>query len=248
MEDDMKNCKGRPRSGEEAQKAVFLSNLLAALIMSACIFALNSPLQAAAIESVPKITILPDKIDPKCRNGRATIYDECSDQIRIFRRAVALSRKENKVLLVSFGAEWCIWCHVFESHIKGERGIFTYTYGKPDKPDRRYTHTMHEREKHDVSAEAKELRAFVARSFVIVNLDIQHAPNTLLIMQATGAYKHYGGGIPFIVTLDKRGFFAARLNSSRVEIRRDTYDWYRGYDRKRLLAELKRMYKAALAR
>ncbi len=57
-----------------------------------------------------------------------------------------------------------------------------------------------------------------------------------------------GDGIPFVYALNRKGHFAAKLDDEKVDVSYNwLVSWYRGYDRKRLLAELKRMYSAALA-
>lgn len=222
-----------------------------AVAMFAAVTALATTIEtgearAGAASRDAAITSFPKSLDKDCRDGRAKMFDECGDQAALFVRALKQARKEGKVLLVSYGAEWCIWCHVFEQYIAGGRTQFTYTYSAPDDLDRFETSTLYERETHDVSGEAAALRDFVARSFVVVHIDAQYAPNGANIMWATGANRHYAGSIPFIFTVTSDGRFAARLDPDRVETRRDgMFDWYRGYDRSRLQAELSALHEAA---
>jgi hypothetical protein len=61
----------------------------------------------------------------------------------------------------------------------------------------------------------------------------------------TGAARYMGNSIPFIFAVDREGRYAAHFNNEPVEFRRETDDWYRGYDRRKLLAELQGMYAAA---
>lgn len=183
----------------------------------------------------------PDAPDTSCRNGRAKIYDECSDQMVLFKTALSRANSEGKTLLISFGAEWCIWCHVFEAYIEGEKSRFDYTYASPDAPDDTYNATLYEREKSDVSAQANDLKEFVATRFVLVNIDSRFAPNGNDVLENTGAIDHYPGGLPFIFTVDHTGAYSAQLFHERVETRRDSDDWYRGYNREKLQAELGRM-------
>src|SRR5215467_8333969 len=192
-----------------------------------------------------RITTIPAKPDGACRLGRATLYDECSDQLMVFETAMERAAAENKVLLVSYGAEWCIWCHVFAKYIQGETTRFEYTYGRPDTPEVRQTSTIFEREKRDVKADAAELNAYVARSFVVVHIEGQYAPNGAAVTEKTGAAPFMSNAIPFIFAVDRRGQYATHFKSEPVEIRRDTDDWYRGYDRRKLLAELQRMHDTA---
>lgn len=83
-------------------------------------------------ENLPRAYVsFPERIDPQCRNGKARVFDECGDQLALFTAALAKANSEGKTLLVEYGAEWCIWCHVFDAHISGEHGEFRYTYGLP---------------------------------------------------------------------------------------------------------------------
>ena len=203
---------------------------------------------SAPVPPVPRydITTIPAQLDRACRRGRAKLYDECSDQLSLFETATTRAAAEGKVPLVSYGAEWCIWCHVFERYIHGETTRFEYTYGSPKAPEARETSTIYERAKQDVTAEAAALSAYVGSSFVVVHIDVQYAPNGHTVMERTGAAQFENGGIPFIFTVDREGRYAAHLDHDTVEVRRDTNDWYRGYDRRRLLAELQRMHAAAV--
>jgi hypothetical protein len=196
----------------------------------------------------PKLYVgFPAAIDPQCRDGKARIYDECGDQSALFGTALAQAKTEGKVLLVSFGSEWCIWCHVFEAHVNGQHHRFRYTYGAPDEPEARYTHTFVEGAAADAAA-ATALRDFVAANFVIVHIDAEYAPNGWAVLDTTGAREHYPGGIPFVFTVDESGRFAAMFNHDAAEVRRESEkDWYRGYDRDAMTRQLAGMRDAARA-
>jgi len=219
---------------------------VSALFAGACLLSLVSAEQGPTrTPSDYKITTIPAQFDKGCRQGRAKLYDECLDQSSIFEAAKHGAAAENKVLLVSYGAEWCIWCHVFDKYIHGETTRFEYSYGRPDAPEARQTSTIFEREKRDVTADAAALSAYVARSFVVVHIEGQYAPNGAAVLEKTGAAPFMNYSIPFIFTVDRRGQYAAHFKNEPVEIRRDTDDWYRGYDRRKLLAELQRMHDTA---
>jgi len=215
--------------------------LAAAVIGSALARSGDSPPLAHAYAGFPL------EIDSKCRDGKAQIFDECGDQLTLFKTALARANLEHKVLLVEFGAEWCIWCHVFDAHINGEHHRFTYTYGTPDEPESRQTTTFKEGKGADARA-ANALREFVAANFVIVHIDAAYAPNSDHVLEASGASERYDETLPFIFSVDQRGKFAQKFMSDAVEKRRDTEsDWYRGYDRAGLLAQLTSMRDAARA-
>jgi hypothetical protein len=213
--------------------------LLASLTLVAC--------AREEISKPPRVYVTyPEKLDPACRDGSARIFDECGDQLGLLEQARARAKSENKVLLVEVGAEWCIWCHVFDAHINGEVDRFRYTYGSPDEPEARYTTTFEEGAWADAEA-ARQLRAFVAENFVVVHIDIENAPNGSAVLDATASRDHFPGGIPFVFTVDESGQFANRFKHDPAERRRDeTLDWYRGYDRRNMLAQLAAMRESAL--
>jgi hypothetical protein len=203
---------------------------------------------AAGIDdSSVTITSFPETLDRSCRDGRAQLYDECGDQLVLFNAARRRAAGEGKVLLISYGAEWCIWCHVFDKYIHGEKTKFTYTYGTSDTDVRRST-TLYERAIWDVTAKADALKAYVSETFVVAHIESHFAPNGIAVLKQTGAYHHHDGGLPFIFTVDADGQFAARFEHDRVESRRDVWwDWYRGYSREGLMEHLSELRTLALA-
>ena len=223
-----------------------LLRLVIALLMGAAVPACTRESPAPA-KSSPRIYVsYPERIDPACRDGKATLFDECGDQIELFKSALARAKLEKKVLLVEFGAEWCIWCHVFDTHVNGEHTSFEYTYGAPEEPDKRYSATFREARGSD-AALAPELRQFVADHFVIAHVDGAHAPNGYEVLELAGADRN-PRGIPYIFSVDATGRFAKKFDHDPIEKRRDADDdWYRGYDRRGLLKQLAAMRDAALA-
>lgn len=187
------------------------------------------------------ITILPAEIARDCRAGRAALYDECGSQLKLFQQAAFRAESEGKTLLVSYGAEWCIWCHVFEQYIKGEHGQMTYRFSDPGESQIEEV-TLNERPAEDPTAEARALRRFVADNFVLVHIEDYHSFDGYDVLIETGADEAFDGGLPFIFTVGRDGRYAAHLESTSVETRRDGWiDWYRGYDRPALTAALAAM-------
>lgn len=200
----------------------------------------------APVPELPQLYVsYPVSIDPECRDGSARLFDECSDQVDLFHKALAHANAEGKVLLVEIGAEWCIWCHVFDAHINGDRRQFRYTYGTPEEPDARYTRVFNEGG--DSSMESADaLRDYVTSHFVVVHIDVQYAPRGFEVMELSNALDAYAQFIPFVYTVDAEGIFAKGFVQETVERRRDLGDWYRGYDRAGMLEQLKGMYDAAV--
>jgi hypothetical protein len=223
------------------------ASVIAVMIMVAVLLVLAACSKAPVTTRSKAYVSFPERIDTGCRDGKARMFDQCGDQSVLFNTALERAKVEGKVLLVEFGAEWCIWCHVFEAHVNGERDRFRYTYGSPHEPEARYTENFEEGAGSDADA-ADSLREFVAANFVVVHIDAEHAPNGFAVLESTGADVHYAGGVPFVFTVDERGRFAGTFNHDAVEKRRDTpTDWYRGYDRKGLMTQLSAMRDMARA-
>ena len=85
-----------------------MTRIPAILWLAAC---LAAPLCASAQDAPASY---PLALDPTCRAGQAKLYDECGDQLALFDTAFEAATHDGKVLLVSYGAEWCVWCHVFD--------------------------------------------------------------------------------------------------------------------------------------
>src|SRR5436190_14854192 len=51
------------------------------------------------------------------------IYDEKADAKKQIVEAVAIARKENKCVLLQFGANWCGWCHQLHRLFETDRKI-----------------------------------------------------------------------------------------------------------------------------
>lgn len=207
-------------------------------------------LAVAANASSPKeapgsnLVKFPLTIDPECNFGRAKLYDECGSQLEIFEEALKVANERGKTLLVSFGAEWCIWCHVFDEYLVGSHTVMEYRYSDPGEKIYHEV-TRFERPESDPTQEANDLKTFVEESFVIVHIENRFSPDGFSVLERSNAVDHFSGGLPFIFTVNRNGQYAAALNSKQVETRRDTFDWYRGYDRNRLTEALTKMIEAA---
>src|SRR5712691_1279229 len=49
--------------------------------------------------------------DPAAKPARPAIYDENADGGKQITDALTVAKKENKRVLLQFGANWCGWCH-----------------------------------------------------------------------------------------------------------------------------------------
>jgi len=201
------------------------------------------PINFAIAKSFDKF---PKQFDKNCKNGKAKLYDECSDQIPIFQEALEQAKKSNKTLLISYGAEWCIWCHILEAYIEGKKTKFDYVFGKPDKPDARFKTTFHEREKYDVTKEAKALNDFVKNNFVVVHIVNYKTTNGNSVLEKTEALKHYSDAIPFVFTVKNDGLYSGHIELKNIQVKRKGEDFFYGLDRKKLLNHLQRIKQLAL--
>jgi len=54
---------------------------------------------------------------------RPNIYDESADPSKQIAEALALAKKEQKQVLLQFGANWCVWCHRLHQICETDHGI-----------------------------------------------------------------------------------------------------------------------------
>jgi hypothetical protein len=212
--------------------------LLAALGGTMSATALVSPVWPAEATQSPEIVRFPDRFDKKCRAGNAKLYDECGSQLGVFTSAMQTAKVTGKTLLISYGAEWCIWCHVFDAYIDGQYSNFEYHF------DGQYAILKEYHDERMVS-DAKALHAFVSKNFVIAHIEAKYSPDGPDVLVKTGARRRFDGGYPFIYSVMLRGRWAASFDHDQAELRREGEDWFRGYDRRNLLAQLKAMRAAA---
>lgn len=148
------------------------------------------------------------------------------------------AQAQGKIVLVAYGAEWCVWCHSFAQTIAGMAGpTVVYHEGEAYEMDELST---------SQPELAEELRAYDEATFVVVHIEAKYSPDSESVMAAVGA--PIALGIPQVFTL-KDGQYAAEMRSvddlPGLERRADLFLFYRGYDRAILLDELKRIAAAA---
>jgi len=191
----------------------------------------------------------PQSISKGCRKAIAKIYDQCSDQNKILQQALISSHATGKSILVIYGAESCIWCHVFDKYINGLSHNYNYAY---EYENEIYTWDMRERSNPDARAEAKLLNEYVANNFIIVHIEGEFSPNGIDVIASTGMNINKITYYPFIFVLDKQGNYVKHMLAytaiKDLEIREDSGREYRGFDRKILLAELKKLRSASRAK
>lgn len=195
------------------------------------------------ILSKANITVLPVEIFPKqlsneCRDGLAQIYDECSDQVDILEQARITANNQNKRVLLVYGAEWCIWDHVFNKYIQGGIAGFNYQWRANEGDFVQWK--MKEKVTKSDYKDAEALNHFVSNNFVVVNIESNYA-NGKDVLEKVG-YLDDIYYIPTIMVLNENGRFIEKLPPTSsidgLQIRESNGEEYRGYNRKILLNKL----------
>lgn len=55
--------------------------------------------------------------------ARPNIYDEKADARKQIDAALAKAKKENRRVLIQWGANWCGWCHLLHEHMEKEKDV-----------------------------------------------------------------------------------------------------------------------------
>lgn len=194
-----------------------------------------SPVPGASLKS-DGVEIFPRAVPPRCgkqRGAKQVLFDLCRDQVEILNEARKSAASSGKTVLVAYGADWCIWCHVFEAHVLG--GYRRFDYDKIEDP-----WTMDEKgDPATMAVDAAALKGFVSANFVIVNISHEAGSSARAVLRETGGEDRFDDGLPFVYVIDKNGRLANVVRTVDAEIRRDGDDPYRGYDRAKLLTLLK---------
>lgn len=202
----------------------------------------------SVISFAKPISHFPKTLDQNCDGGLAKLYDECGDQAKILKAAIQEAQKSNKNVLIVYGAEWCIWCHVFDKYLKGEIGQHQYAWRAEESSTQheRWDMTEHYSEK-DKKA-AQKLNQFAADNFVIAHIESDKT-NGKAVLESVGVNTSKIYAVPTIIVLNKQGKFGAILPPASMlkglEVRESGGEEYRGYDRTVLLQQLTQLKQKA---
>lgn len=58
--------------------------------------------------------------------SRAKIYDTTADGAKQIADALVIAKRENKSVLLQFGANWCGWCHLLHQLFETDKDIAAY--------------------------------------------------------------------------------------------------------------------------
>lgn len=182
--------------------------------------------------------------DPRadCPDSRARLYGECADQRVILAEGMAAAKADGKLVLVELGAEWCVWCHVLHRHLIGETfSQFEYIYRDGE------TYAQEEPKARADTEAAQALARYMAENFVFVHLNaddkFERQPEGGTgwdVLRATGAEGLFQDWVPLTFALTAEGALVGEFDSRKAELRDDDTG-YRGYDRRVLLAEARRL-------
>lgn len=204
------------------------------------LFSISGALVAGNKSIYYEVETYPERVSDSCREGIAQIYDECSDQTQILNTAIERSQETGKTVLVVYGAEWCIWCHVFDKYVKGHSRKFNYEWQYHDGDNLDWK--MRERGNKNAKSEAKKLNKFVSENFIVVHIESYRSPNGAEAVRDTGLDPDEFSYVPVIFSLDSSGDYAAHMLDydaiPGMEIREDRGRDFRGFDRNILLSEL----------
>ena len=148
------------------------------------------------------------------------IYASCRAQDELFRKARAHAVESRKLLLIGYGADWCIWCKVSDRYLDG--AISKHEKGSVESNARL----------------ARNLAEYVAETFVVLHVDSDKKTATTALMQETGAGRWGGPAVPAFVVLDPGS--GAVEEARLVEAEKPESAGYVGYDRVLVLKELLR--------
>ena len=216
----------------------FIKSIAIALLLAG-----PSALSAGNESIYYEVETYPEKISSSCRDGIAKIYDECSDQSEILARGMKRSKATGKSVLVVYGAEWCIWCHVFDKYVKGHSRKFNYEWQHHDGENLDWK--MKERKNKNAKLEAEKLNKFVSQDFILVHIESYRSPNGAEIARNIGLDPDDFSYVPIIFSLDRSGNYAAHMLAydaiPGLEIRKDGWRDFRGFDRNILISELTKL-------
>ncbi len=164
--------------------------------------------------SYPNVALL----CPKQQAG--SLFATCLPQAEVFQRARDHAAAENKLLLVDYGADSCIWCGVIDQYFDGNIGI------------------QHEKIEHLDFGFSRMLAQTMSKNFILVHINSEVEAEAREVMAGIGAEAVVGGPIPAFIALDPASGATERAYLEKAENPVDGE--YHGYNRTKLVTELRR--------
>lgn len=193
------------------------------------------------VESFPK------NLSSSCRDGNSRVYDECGSQVSIVKAAQARALETGKSTLVVYGAEWCVWCHIFDDFAKG---VYAPVYFEWARDENAGKWVMQSRKNEGIPEQAAELNQFVSEHFVIAHIEGDHAPDGPATITSLGFDEDDVSFYPFIFSLNSEGQYADHMLAYKAMPQNDSRKNENGqplneFNREVLLAQLKVLRDAA---
>jgi len=154
------------------------------------------------------VTSFPKTLSKDCRDGTARVYDECGSQQNIIKAAQAEAIAKGKTTLVVYGAEWCVWCHIFDDLVKGDFAPEYFEWVRDDKAGK---WQMQAHVNTGAEAQARALNQFVSEHFVIAHIEGDHAPDGPATISSLGFDESDVNFYPFIFTLNPEGQYVEHM-------------------------------------
>ena len=151
------------------------------------------------------------------------LFATCLPQEKVFQKARAHAAAENKLLLVDYGADSCIWCGVIDRYFDGDIGV------------------QHEQIDHLDFGLSGQLARTMSKTFILVHINSEVEAEARQVMAGIGAEAVVGGPIPAFIALDPATGATERAYLEKAE--NPVAGEYHGYDRGKLLTELRRAAK-----
>ncbi len=196
---------------------------------------------ALANETPYPVESYPKTLSSACREGDARVYDECGLQIDIVKAAQSLALETGKTTLVVYGAEWCVWCHIFDDFAKGHYAPEYFKWARDEDTDK---WLMQPFENVGVKEQAAKLNQFVSENFVIAHIEGDHSPDGPATISALGFDENDVKFYPFIFSLNSQGKYVDHMLAYKAMTHDDTRKNEEGkplneFDRSVLLTQLK---------
>lgn len=185
----------------------------------------------------PRFTQLPLNPSATCRGQESLLFDECSSQRELFEDAKELAADQGKQLIVVYGAEICVWCHVFAAFVQGGSGRFEYQI--------RARQEVFVEQAPASQTPPEALERYIARNIVLFYMEGRHAGDGYAVLEEIGAEPHFDGILPFVFSLNDEDNYSTSMSTlvdrEALYVRRSEPDKYYGFNREILLSELRRI-------
>ncbi len=103
-------------------KSILTPCMISLIIISVCISSISYAQEQT--ETKPLIKIAQDKpAQETVKKLPKDIYDETADARKVINDALAKARKDNRRVLIQWGANWCGWCHLLHDTFEKDKDV-----------------------------------------------------------------------------------------------------------------------------